>query len=143
MKELKPGSPELADKYERVAELYQALNRPEDAEPLVQQVLTARESDMVASLNTLAAIYVSRQNLTDAEPLYRLSLTILDKRGILSGKRPLFVDSSQDNLDLLAQTALDYVDLLKKMKRKSDASKLEARIRAVTGKSVAPKKKAS
>jgi tetratricopeptide (TPR) repeat protein len=143
MKELKPGSAELADKYEKVAELYQALNRPVDAEPLVQQVLTARESDTVASLNTLAAIYVSKQNLTDAEPLYRLSLTILDKRGILSGKRPLFLDSSTDNLDLLAQTALDYVDLLKKMKRKSDASKIEARIRAVTGKSVTPKKKAS
>ena len=61
----------------------------------------------------------------------------------MSGKRPLSLDSSQDNLDLLAETALDYVDLLKKMKRKSDASKLEARIRAVTGKSVAPKKKAS
>jgi hypothetical protein len=29
------------------------------------------------------------------------------------------------------------------MKRKSDASKIEARIRAVTGKSVTPKKKAS
>ncbi len=92
MKELKPGSAELADKYEKVAELYEALNRPVDAEPLVQQVLTARENDMVASLNTLAAIYVSKQNLTDAEPLYRLSLTILDKRGILSGKRPLSLE---------------------------------------------------
>jgi tetratricopeptide (TPR) repeat protein len=143
MKELKPGSAELAEKYEKLADLYEKLNRPADAEPLVQQVLTARENDMVASLNTLAAIYVSKQNLTEAEPLYRLSLTILDKRGLLSGKRPLLSDSSDDNLDLLAETALDYVDLLKKMKRKSDASKLEARIRAVTGKSVAPKKKAS
>jgi len=42
---------------------------------------------------------------------------------------------------LLAQTALDYVDLLKKMRRKSDASKIEARIRAI--KPVVPKKKAS
>jgi len=140
MKELKPGSAELADKYEKVAELYEALNRPGDAEPLVQQVLTARESDMVASLNTLAAIYVTKQNLTEAEPLYRLSLTILDKRGILSGKRPLILSSSDDNLDLLAQTALDYVDLLKKMRRKSDASKIEARIRAIKG--AMPKKKA-
>ncbi len=93
-KELKPGSAELADKYEKVAELYEALNRPGDAEPLVQQVLTARENDMVASLNTLAAIYVSKLNLTDAEPLYRLSLTILDKRGVLSGKRS-FVPEQQ------------------------------------------------
>ncbi len=143
MKELKPGSPELAEKYEKLAELYAALNRPVDAEPLVQQVLTARESDTVASLNTLAAIYVSKQNLMEAEPLYRLSLTILDKKGVLSGKRPPFLSSSDDNLDLLAQTALDYAELLKKMKRKSDASKIEARIRAVTGKSPAPKKKVS
>ena len=89
----------------------------------------------MASLNTLAAIYVSKQNLTEAEPLFRLSLTILDKKGILTGKRPLSLSSTDDNLDLLAQTALDYADLLKKMRRKSDASKIEARIRAVTGKS--------
>ena len=121
MKELKPGSAELAEKYEKVAELYEALDRPVDAEPLVQQVLTARESETVASLNTLAAIYVSKQNLTEAEPLYRLSLTILDKKGVLSGRRPVFLSSSEDNLELLAQTALDYADLLKKMRRKSDA----------------------
>jgi hypothetical protein len=98
---------------------------------------------MVASLNTLAAIYVTKQNLMEAEPLYRLSLTILDKKGLLSGKRPPLLGSSEDNLDLLAQTALDYAELLKKMKRKADASKIEARIRAVTGKSPAPKKKVS
>jgi tetratricopeptide (TPR) repeat protein len=138
MKELKPGSAELAEKYEKVAELYQALHRPADAEPLVQQVLTARESETVASLNTLASIYVTKQNLTEAESLYRLSLTILDKKGVLSGKRPLFLSSTDDNLELLAQTALDYADLLKKMRRKADASKIEARIRAVTGKGAPP-----
>jgi hypothetical protein len=100
----------------------------------VQQVLTARESDTVASLNTLAAIYVTKQSLSQAEPLYRLSLTILDKHGILSGKRPLVLSSTEDNLELLAQTAFNYADLLKKMRRKSDANKIEARIRAVTGK---------
>ncbi len=125
MKELKPGSAELAEKYEKVAELYEALNRPVDAEPLVQQVLTARESETVASLNTLAAIYVSKQNLTDAEPLYRLSLTILDKKGVLSGKRPPFLSSTDDNLELLAQTALDYADLLKRC----GASRMPARLR--------------
>ena len=52
------------------------------------------------------------------------------------------MSSTDDNLDLLAQTALDYADLLKKMRRKADASKIEARIRAVTGKSPwSPKKK--
>ena len=37
-------------------------------------------------------------------------------------------------LELLAETATGYVELLKKMKRKGEASKLEARIRAVVGK---------
>jgi len=45
---------------------------------------------------------------------------------------------------LLAQTALEYVDLLKKMKRKGDASKIEARIRTIVpAKMAAPKKRAS
>ncbi|HTW67231.1 MAG TPA: tetratricopeptide repeat protein [Bryobacteraceae bacterium] len=143
MKELKSGSPELAEKYQKMAELYEALDRPADAEPLVQQVLTARESETVASLNTLAAIYVSKHNLTEAEPLYRLSLTILDKRGILTGRRPAMVSGTEENEDLLAETALDYVDLLKKMRRKSDARRIEARLRAITGKTSARKKKES
>jgi len=142
MKELGAESPELIDKYQKVAEVYAALDRGVDAEPLVQQVLTARESETVASLNTLASIYAAKDNFSEAEPLYRLSLTLLDKRGILTGKRPA-VSASDTNIDLLAETALDYVELLKKMKRKSDASRLEARIRAIAGKNYIAKKKAS
>jgi len=55
----------------------------------------------------------------------------------------LLLDSADENLELLADTALHYADLLKKMRRKSDANRIEARIRAVTGKSAARKKKAS
>jgi hypothetical protein len=109
----------------------------------VQQVLTVRESETVASLNTLASIYAAKDNFGEAEPLYRLSLTLLDKRGILTSKRPAVSASSDTNVDLLAETALDYVDLLKKMKRKSEASKLEARIRTITGKNYIARKKAS
>lgn len=143
MKELKPGSPELAEKYEKMAELYEALNRPADAEPLVRQVVTARESETVASLNTLAAIYVSQQNLGGAESLYKLSLAILDKKGVLSSKRPPALAGEDENVDLLAETALNYADLLKKMRRKSDANKIEARVRAMTGKGFTAKKKAT
>ena len=121
--------------------MYAALNRPVDAEPLVQQVLTARENDTVASLNTLASIYVAKENLTEAEPLYKLSLAILDKRGILTAKRP--VTTADVNLDLLTRTATNYVELLKKMRRKSEAGRLEARIRQITGKNTTAKKRAS
>jgi len=102
----------------------------------------ARETETVASLNALASIYVAKDNFGEAEPLYRLSLTMLDKRGILNGKR-LLAGAPDTNIDLLAETAMDYVELLKKMKRKSDAAKLEARIRAITGKNYIAKKKAS
>jgi hypothetical protein len=132
-KALGSESPELTGKYQKLAEVYAALNRPVDAEPLVRQVLTTRESETVASLNTLASIYIARENLNDAEPLYRLSIAILDKRGILTAKRPV-VSALDSSLELLADTATDYVELLKKMKRKGEASKLEARIRAIVGK---------
>jgi len=105
-----------------------------DAEPLVKQVLTTRESETVTSLNTLASIYVARDNFLEAEPLYRLSITILDKRGVLSAKHTGGASSADPNLELLADTATDYAELLKKMRRKGEASKLEARIRQIAGK---------
>ena len=126
-------------KYQKLAEVYAALNRPVDAEPLVRQVLSTRENETVASLNTLASIYIARDNLTEAEPLYRLSIAILDKRGILTAKRPVAA-RSDPGLELLAETATDYVELLKKMKRKSEASKLEARIRVIVGKTYTKKR---
>jgi tetratricopeptide (TPR) repeat protein len=141
MKALGGDNPELIGKYQKLAEVYAALNRPVDAEPLVQQVLAARESETVASLNTLASIFVLKENLSEAEPLYRLSLAILDKRGLLNTRRPL--TGSDVNLDLLTQTAIEYVELLKKLRRKAEATKLEARIKQLTGKNYTAKKKAS
>jgi tetratricopeptide (TPR) repeat protein len=133
MKALGSESAEITSKYQKLAEVYAALDRPVDAEPLVKQVLTTRESETVTSLNTLASIYVARDNLLEAEPLYRLSITILDKRGVLSAKHAVTA-SLDPTLELLADTATDYAELLKKMRRKSEASKLEARIRAFAGK---------
>ena len=147
MKVLQPESPELLGKYQTLAEVYAALDRPVDAEPLVQQVLAAREKDTVASLNTLASVYVARNEFNGAEPLYRLSLSILDRRGLLTTRRA--PNAADTNVDLLAQTASDYVELLKKMRRKPEAAKLEARIRQITGKPAStpahgqPKKRAS
>lgn len=139
VKALGSESPELTGKYQKLAEVYAALNRPVDAEPLVKQVLTTRESETVASLNTLASIYIARDNFNEAEPLYRLSIAILDKRGILAAKSRV-TSSSDPSLELLADTATDYVELLKKMKRKGEASKLEARIRQVVGKNYTKKR---
>ena len=140
MKVLGQDSPELVDKYQRLAEVYTALGRPVDAEPLAQQVVAARESEAVSSLNTLASIYAAKDNFVEAEALYRQSIGILDKHGVLTGKRA--VSTAGANLDLLAQTAIDYVEVLKKMRRKAEAARLEARIRQITGKSLPAKKHA-
>jgi hypothetical protein len=43
----------------------------------------------------------------------------------------------------LTQTAIEYVELLKKLRRKAEATKLEARIKQLTGKNYTAKKKAS
>jgi tetratricopeptide (TPR) repeat protein len=130
---------ELTSKYQKLAEIYAALNRPVDAEPLVLQVLTTRESETVTSLNTLASIYIARDNLLEAEPLYRLSIAILDKKGILNGRRISMVPLDA-TIELLADTAIDYVELLKKLRRKSEASRLEAKVRAMVGKNYMTKK---
>src|SRR5258708_21669767 len=133
VKALGSESVEITSKYQKLAEVYAALDRPVDAEPLVKQVLTTRESETVTSLNTLASIYGARDNFLEAEPLYRLSITILDKRGVLSAKHIGSASSADPNLELLADTATDYADLLKKMRRKGEASKLEAHIRSIAG----------
>jgi tetratricopeptide (TPR) repeat protein len=132
-KALGAEDPELARKFQALAEVYAALDRPSDAEPLVRQVLTARERDTVESLNTLAGICAARDNNNEADLLYRQSLGILDKRGLLSAKRPFYTVSSDATPSLLVETAEAYVELLKKMRRKGDANKLEAKLRGIRG----------
>jgi tetratricopeptide (TPR) repeat protein len=141
MKGLGSEALELTDHYQKLAEVYAALDRTVDAEPLVKQVLTTRESETVTSLNTLASIYTARDNFFEAEPLYRLSLAILDKRGVLTARRA--ISGGNENLDLLADTAIEYVELLKKMKRRAEATRLEARVRALVGKNYVAKKRQS
>jgi len=138
-KTLGPDSSELTAKYQGLAEIYRDLTRPADAEPLVQQVLAARENETVGSLNTLASICIAKDDLAAAEPLYRLSLTILDKGGILTGRRS--ADGSDTNLELLAETASQYAALLKRMNREAEAARLETQIRAIAGKSYAGRRK--
>jgi tetratricopeptide (TPR) repeat protein len=139
MKGLGSEALELTDHYQKLAEVYAVLDRTTDAEPLVKLVLTTRESETVTSLNTLASIYSARDNFFEAEPLYRLSLAILDKRGVLTARRP--ISGGNENLDLLADTAIDYAELLKKMKRKAEATRLEVRVRALMGKNYVAKKR--
>jgi hypothetical protein len=64
-----------------VAQVYGAQGRHTEAEPIYRMMLTARETDTVSSLNSLATTLAARERNTEAESLYKISIAILDKKG--------------------------------------------------------------
>ena len=71
----------------RLANLYQAMGRYAEAEPLYRRSLAILEKqlgpdhpDVAASLNSLASLYQAMGRYAEAEPLYRRSLAIEEKQ---------------------------------------------------------------
>jgi len=115
-----------------VANVYAAQGRQTDAEPLYRGMLTAKELDTVSSLNSLAALLALKNRNTEAESLYKLSIALLDKKGFVAARKPV-LDRADPPPPQLAETLDQYAALLKKMKKKSDAAKMEARARILHG----------
>ena len=109
-----------------LAHVYGAQGRQPEAEPLYRQMLKRRETDTVLSTNTLAAIVAGRGNNTEAENLYKVSIAILDKKGFLNARKPALTEPDLPP-ELLAETLDQYTALLKKMRKKVDAARIEAR----------------
>ena len=95
-------------------------------------MLTAKELDTVASLNSLAALLADRNRNAEAESLYKLSIALLDKHGFVTARRPV-LNHADPPPPQLAETLDQYAALLKKMRKKSDAAKMEARARILHG----------
>ncbi|MEO8027131.1 MAG: tetratricopeptide repeat protein, partial [Bryobacteraceae bacterium] len=112
----------------RIAEIYTAQGRQSEAEPLFRQILSSRETETASSLNALAALCASRNRDAEADSLYKLSISILDKRNLFTAKR-----APSSNVEppspLLFETVNDYIVLLKRLRRKKEATQLEARVR--------------
>lgn len=118
---------------EKVAEVYAAQGRQAEAEPLYRQLLQAQESETVSSLFGLGKLLAAKDRTAEAESLFKLSIAILDTKGWASSKH--FVLNPADPPPALLADVLDeYASLLKKMKKKGDAVKMEARARQLAGK---------
>jgi tetratricopeptide (TPR) repeat protein len=115
-----------------VANVYGAQGRHADAEPLYRTMLTAREIELVGSLNSLAAVLATRDRNAEAEAMYKTAIGVLDKNGFVASRKPA-VNPADPPPPLLAETLDQYAALLKKMRRKADAAKMEARARILHG----------
>ena len=121
----------------QVASVYGAQGRHDDAEPLFRQMLSAKESELVSSVNSLAALMANREKNGEAESLYKISITVLDKKGFVTARKPV-LNPSDPPSPLLAETLDQYAALLKKMRKRSDAARIEARARMLHGLEVKP-----
>jgi len=74
----------------------------------------------------------SHDRNAEAESLYKMSISVLDKHGFVAARKPV-VDRADPPSPLLAETLDQYAALLKKMRKRSDAAKMEARARMLHG----------
>ena len=80
----------------------------------------------------MAALMANRDKNADAEALYKISIAVLDKKGFVAARKPILNPGDMPS-PLLAETLDQYAALLKKMRRRSDAAKIEARARMLHG----------
>jgi tetratricopeptide (TPR) repeat protein len=118
---------------EKVAEVYAAQGKDTEAEPLYRQLLSAQENETVTSLVGLARLLASKERVNEAENLFKTSISILDKGGWTTSKKPV-VNPADPPPPILIEVLDDYANVLKKMKKKGDAAKMEARARILSGK---------
>jgi tetratricopeptide (TPR) repeat protein len=117
---------------EKVAEVYAAQGKDTEAEPLYRQLLSAQEGETVTSLVGLARLLASKERTIEAENLFKTSISILDKGGWTTAKRPV-INPADPPPPILIEVLDDYASVLKKMKKKGDAAKMEARARLLSG----------
>ena len=83
------------------------------------------------ALRSLAQLYVAREKFADADPLYKLALAMFDK------DTPQKKQSKKEQLNapppppLLLETLDEYANVLRKLRRKGEASKLESRAKPI------------
>jgi tetratricopeptide (TPR) repeat protein len=82
-----------------------------------------RHPDVAKSLNNLAALYYNQGQYAKAKPLYQRALAIWEEA--LGPEHPA-----------LAKALENYAHLLRKMRRREEAARLEALARAIRAKKV-------
>ena len=95
-------------------------------------MLSAKQVELATSVNSLATLLASHNRDAEAESLYKMSISVLDKHGFVAARKPV-VDRNDPPSPLLAETLDQYAALLKKERKRSDAAKMEARARMLHG----------
>ncbi len=131
-KALGEAAPETQATLSEVANVYAAAGRQTDAEPLFRGMLTAKELDTVASLNSLAALLALKNPNVVAESQYKLSIELLDKKGFVTARKPVLTPGDTPPPEL-AETLDQYTALLKKMRKRAEAARMEARAHILHG----------
>jgi hypothetical protein len=83
-------------------------------------------------LNSLASLLAQRERNAEAEAMYKTAIGVLDKNGFVNSRKPV-LNPAEPPPPLLAETLDQYAALLKKMRKKADAAKIEARARMLHG----------
>jgi tetratricopeptide (TPR) repeat protein len=117
---LGPDNPLLATSYENLGVTEAALQKYDEAEKLYIAALRLRDADDVNALRNLAVVKVELQKYAQAEPLYRRALAALDS-------------PYPQKSDKLPDVLSEYSEVLRKLKRPIDASKLDMRLKAKAG----------
>jgi tetratricopeptide (TPR) repeat protein len=115
----------VTNNLDRLADVYSAQEKLLEAEPLFKQSFSIREKETLVALRSLAGLYVAREKFADADPLYKLALAILEKN--LPQKMSKKMLQTFDPPPLLIETLDNYAEVLRKLRRKGEASKLESR----------------
>ena len=126
---LGPENQLVTNGLDRLAGVYTAQEKLVEAEPLYKQSYTIHEKETLASLRNLATLYVARQKYAEADPLYKLALAIYDKDTPAVKKKISKKDIGkvEPPPPYLVETLEEYAVVLRKLKRKGEASKLESR----------------
>ncbi len=111
----------VATSYENLAVTKAALGKYEEAEKLYDSALQIRDVDDVNALRNLAVVEVELQKYAEAEPLYRRALMALDS-------------PYTQRFDKLPYVLSEYSEVLRKLKRPIDASKMDTRLKGLATK---------
>ena len=114
-------NPLLATSYENLAVTEAVLLKYDEAEKLYAVALRLRDFDDVNSLRNLAVVFVEQEKYKEAEPLYRRALAALDS-------------PYTTNLEKLPDVLTEYAEVLRKLKRPTDASKMDTRVKGLAAK---------
>jgi tetratricopeptide (TPR) repeat protein len=125
-KVLQPDDSELATSLDNLAVVYASQQKFALAEPLYRRSLAIREKADVDSMNNLALALEGKGENAAAERLYQRALTMVERIPSLPGNANVGESAA------LLKTLGNYSLLLRKLKRDSEAAKLETRAKAIS-----------